>query len=138
DELSTRPQGEQPVVKRRPRIADMQIAGRRRREADGWAGHAHALACTAAPRNRPGGTVCDAGAGSRSSRGTSTGLHLSLKERSTHDVRRVRVYSRTRWFPKPSPGASLRPLSGRGEGAPSILNFRPLSRGASRQRSLEG
>ncbi len=37
-------------------------------------------------------------------------LHLSLRERSTAEGRRVRVYVRTGWFPKPSPGASLRPL----------------------------
>src|SRR5690606_34268767 len=37
-------------------------------------------------------------------------FHLSLRERSTAEGRRVRVYGLTGWFPKPSPGASLRPL----------------------------
>jgi hypothetical protein len=39
-----------------------------------------------------------------------SGIHLSLRERSTAEGRRVRVYALTGWFPKPSPGAALRPL----------------------------
>ena len=40
----------------------------------------------------------------------TTYFHLSLRERSTHAVRWVRVYGLSGWFPTPSPGASLRPL----------------------------
>jgi len=39
-----------------------------------------------------------------------SGSYLSLRERSTAEGRRVRVYGLTEEFPKPSPGAALRPL----------------------------